>query len=153
MTLADINDFIVAGMDAYAHGGAGWEIQSDIVRATSFDGVDQYQGPGGCVFAWTGAARVLEGEHTNPFNITAEIPIFARGKFVGDLALLEANALRMTDDLTRALLIGDETPAGPVYGRMRVTGWSEPQIIENERSAHILIMGVIEMQKDIQTEL
>ena len=152
MKLADIQAFVAAGMAAYAHGGAGWEIQSGVTVARSYDDVDSYQGPGGIVFAWTGAGRV-QGAHTSPFSIDAEIPIFARGKFVGDLAKLEENALRMTDDIVRALMIGDETPAGPVYGRIRITSWSEPQIVNSDRAAHVLVMGTIEMQKDIQTGL
>lgn len=152
MMLADIQEFIAAGMAAYANGGAGWEIQRGVTVARSYDDVDSYQGPGGMVFAWTGAGRV-QGEHPTPFSMDVEIPIFARGKFVGDLAQLEANALRMTDDIIRALMIGDETPAGPVYGRIRITTWSEPQIITQDRAAHVLVMGVIEMQKDIQTGL
>lgn len=147
MTLTTIHTFLRAGLTAYQTGGTDWQIQSGVLLATTFDEVDAYRGPGKIVYGWLGAGRTIP--RTSPFNYDCELPIFVRGKIVGDLATLQSDVLAMTDDIIRAILIGDETPSSEVYGRIEIANFSESLISNEDRTAEVLVIATVKYDIEV----
>ena len=147
MTIVDLHTYLAQGLVAYQSGGSGWLLPG-VQKAISFDAVDGMQG-GKLVFAWLGAGRPLAGNAaTTSFDL--EVPVFLRGRIIGDLSTLEADALAMTEDLIRVLLVGDGNNSGDISGRTELSSFAEPQINIESRTADVLVVGRAVLPREVQ---
>ena len=147
MTLTDVQSYIDAGMTSYEI-GAGYAL-TGVRKASTFEDVDSCNG-GKMVYAWLGPG-VARTEASGHLSYELDVPIYVRGRIVGDIATLESDAVSMLDDLIRAVMLGDGDPRGPVYGRVVLVSFAEPQVNHKSRTADVLLVARATIYNEVQS--
>lgn len=135
MTLTELHGLLGSALDGYVAGGAGWATQSGVQKAPHYAALEDFTTDGVCVYAWIGAGEAQE-EADSPMTSEMEAIVYARGKAVGDQALLALRSAMLTDDLQRMLLSMNGGSACTVS----VHSFEEPVVTGN--SANVLVRAV-----------
>ncbi|MAT39252.1 MAG: hypothetical protein CL946_06585 [Ectothiorhodospiraceae bacterium] len=126
MTLTDLYTYLDASLDAYAAGGAGWQIASGVRRAKSYEELEDFNTPGRMIYGWIGSGERIDGSDS-PATFECEAVLYARGRIVGESSTLDSESCKMLDDLTR-MLVAD---AGSLEGTVEMHSFTEPVIVGN----------------------
>lgn len=149
MKLHHALEWIRGGMDIYAAGGTGWELEENIVVARDFDAVDDQQGNCRLVYAWVEMVSVQGDVHSRD-GFDTQIMCYARGRITGDKATVETDILKMTDDLMQALVVGLQDRTHPAAGRLVVSGSVPVRVSDND--AHTLVTARMDYFKSVELE-
>jgi hypothetical protein len=148
MTLSDIHTYITLGLNKYETGGAGYQITSGIIHASYYEDFEKYVTAGMIVYGYVGrGVRFEETDSVISFNQNEDV--WLHGRVNGNSDENESNILKMTDDLIKVLVVGDETGSSDVSGRISYDWHSEPLVDKDKNTARVIIHGTAQYMRKL----